>query len=164
MNSLETRVHGLEMALDEISYDLALSNGRILNNNAAENTCCKLPGAEFLSSKFWRRAEGRSSTSRFSSSGNILPLHSGSNTLDKDVYAETYKTDNQKLQHPSNGEIILNPLADVHDLRGNSGFHQYRKVKNLSEDIERLQLCNAGRLDGASSPAACVAPAVINSR
>ncbi|ESR51757.1 hypothetical protein CICLE_v10030884mg [Citrus x clementina] len=66
MNSLETRVHGLEMALDEISYDLALSNGRILNNNAAENTCCKLPGAEFLSSKFWRRAEGRSSTSRCS--------------------------------------------------------------------------------------------------
>ncbi|KAH9709207.1 TORTIFOLIA1-like protein 4 [Citrus sinensis] len=110
MNSLETRVHGLEMALDEISYDLALSNGRILNNNAAENTCCKLPGAEFLSSKFWRRAE------------------------------------------------------DVRDLRGNSGFHQYRKVKNLNEDVERLQLCNAGRLDGASSPAACVAPAVINSR
>lgn len=66
MNSLETRVHGLEMALDEISYDLALSNGRILNNTAAENTCCKLPGAEFLSSKFWRRAEGRSSTSRCS--------------------------------------------------------------------------------------------------
>lgn len=164
MNSLKTRVHGLEMALDEISYDLALSNGRILNSNAAENTCCKLPGAEFLSSKFWRRAEGRFSTSRFSSSGNIQPLHSGYNTLDKDVYAETYKADNRILQHPNNGEIILNPLADDRDLRGNSGFHQYRKVKNLNQDAERLQLCNASLLDGASSSAACVAPAVINSR
>ncbi|KAJ8470256.1 hypothetical protein OPV22_024599 [Ensete ventricosum] len=67
LHSLETRVHGLEMALDEISHNLALSAGRIANNDSAANTCCRLPGAEFLSAKFWRRTEGRSS-SRFSTS------------------------------------------------------------------------------------------------
>ena len=33
------------MALDEIS------SGRIPNTDSAENTCCKLPGAEFLSTE-----------------------------------------------------------------------------------------------------------------
>ena len=31
MHSLETRVHGLELALDEISYDLAVYSGRMTN-------------------------------------------------------------------------------------------------------------------------------------
>ena len=39
------------MALDEISYDLAVSSGKIPNTDSADNTCCKLPGAEFLSPK-----------------------------------------------------------------------------------------------------------------
>ena len=29
MRALETRVHGLELAMDEISYDLAVSNWRM---------------------------------------------------------------------------------------------------------------------------------------
>ncbi|KAK8655380.1 hypothetical protein V6N13_107960 [Hibiscus sabdariffa] len=64
INSLETRVNGLEMALDEISYDLAISSGRIPNMDSPDNTCCKLPGAEFLSPKFWRKSDGRFSSSR----------------------------------------------------------------------------------------------------
>ncbi|TYH73961.1 hypothetical protein ES332_D05G365400v1 [Gossypium tomentosum] len=57
INSLETRMNGLEMALDEISYDLSLSNGRIPNMDSADKRCCKLPGTEFLSPKFWRKTE-----------------------------------------------------------------------------------------------------------
>ncbi|KAL5725316.1 hypothetical protein ACHQM5_008472 [Ranunculus cassubicifolius] len=55
IKSLETRVNGLEMALDEIIYDLRMSS--------SENTCCKLPGTDFLSPKFWRKSEGRYSSS-----------------------------------------------------------------------------------------------------
>ncbi|KAG8388635.1 hypothetical protein BUALT_Bualt02G0145900 [Buddleja alternifolia] len=68
MNSLEARVHGLELALDEISFDLAVSTGRMTQNDAI---CCKLPGTEFLSSKLWRK-EARSSTSHLPASGGTF--------------------------------------------------------------------------------------------
>ncbi|KAI9118603.1 hypothetical protein K1719_010935 [Acacia pycnantha] len=62
MNYLETRVQGLEMALDEISHDLAVSCGRLSNTDAAEDMCCH--GSEFLSSKFWKKIEGQCSGPR----------------------------------------------------------------------------------------------------
>ncbi|XP_042496314.1 TORTIFOLIA1-like protein 4 [Macadamia integrifolia] len=68
MHSLETRVHGLELALDEISHDLAMPKARISGTELAGNMCCKLPGVEFLSSRIWR-TEGRYPSSRLSSAG-----------------------------------------------------------------------------------------------
>ncbi|CAE5958415.1 unnamed protein product [Arabidopsis arenosa] len=61
IQSLESRVSGLEMALDEISSDLAVSNGRVPRNSSscAGDSCSKLPGTEFLSPKFWRKTEER---------------------------------------------------------------------------------------------------------
>ncbi|EOA36830.1 hypothetical protein CARUB_v10008592mg [Capsella rubella] len=61
IQSLESRVSGLEMALDEISCDLAVSNGRVPKNSGscAGESCSKLPGTEFLSPKFWRKTEER---------------------------------------------------------------------------------------------------------
>lgn len=74
MNSLETRVNGLEKALDEISYDLAISTGRVPNTDS----CCM--GTEFLSPKYWWRTEGSFSSPRSpfrgshqSPSGRCLP-------------------------------------------------------------------------------------------
>lgn len=58
MNSLETRVNGLEKVLDEISYDFAISTGRV----SRTDSCCM--GTEFLSPKYWRRAEGSFPCSR----------------------------------------------------------------------------------------------------
>ncbi|KAJ9563815.1 hypothetical protein OSB04_008975 [Centaurea solstitialis] len=58
MNSLETRVNGLEKALDEISYDLAISTGRVSSNES----CCM--GTEFLSPKYWWRTEDQFSSPR----------------------------------------------------------------------------------------------------
>lgn len=55
IQSLESRVSGLEMALDELSCDLAVSNGRVPKNSS----CSKLPSTEFLSPKFWRKTEER---------------------------------------------------------------------------------------------------------
>ncbi|XP_061360288.1 TORTIFOLIA1-like protein 3 [Gastrolobium bilobum] len=106
MHSLETRVHGLELAVDEISNDLALSSGRMMNSDALENTCCLLPGAEFLSSKFWRKTQGRYSSSRFSRPGgtpSLAAMHykAGRNT-------ETELTNNR---FRLDGGFITNPLA-----------------------------------------------------
>ncbi|XP_022776017.1 TORTIFOLIA1-like protein 4 isoform X2 [Durio zibethinus] len=72
INSLETRVNGLEMALDEISYDLAVSSGRIPTMDSADNTCCKLPGAEFLNPKFWRKNEAVSQRYRCQGRGGFV--------------------------------------------------------------------------------------------
>ncbi|MFS8020643.1 putative MT-associated protein TORTIFOLIA1/SPIRAL2 [Helianthus anomalus] len=48
MNSLESRVNGLEKALDEMSYDLALSTGRV----SSADSCCT--GSEFSTPNWWR--------------------------------------------------------------------------------------------------------------
>lgn len=110
INSLETRVNGLEMVLEEISFDLAISSGRVSNSDSAGNTCCKLPGAEFLSSKFWKRTEGHT-TSRFSSTGSIQALTTINNMPNK--YASNM-VDEQKLQHQNLDGFVANPLADIH--------------------------------------------------
>ncbi|XP_018447617.2 LOW QUALITY PROTEIN: TORTIFOLIA1-like protein 4 [Raphanus sativus] len=61
IQSLESRVSGLEMALDEISCDLAVSNGRVLKTSSCGGgeSCSKLPSTEFLSHKYWRKTEER---------------------------------------------------------------------------------------------------------
>lgn len=55
MLSLEKRVHGLELTLDEISFDLARSTGRLSNPEHTETVCCRLPGVDYLSSKLWKK-------------------------------------------------------------------------------------------------------------
>ncbi|XP_048621841.1 TORTIFOLIA1-like protein 4 [Brassica napus] len=69
IQSLESRVSGLEMALDEISCDLAVSNGRVpKTSSCGGESCSKLPGAEFLSHKYWRKAEERPMQTRSTAS------------------------------------------------------------------------------------------------
>lgn len=109
MRSLETRVHGLELALDEISYDLAVSSGRMTNSDTPHNTCCLLPGAEFLSSKFWRKTRGRYSSPRFSRSGGTPSLAAMHCNTGRN--AETRLT-NHRFR--IDGGFITNPLAEVH--------------------------------------------------
>ncbi|CAL0325381.1 unnamed protein product [Lupinus luteus] len=97
MHSLETRVQSLELVLDEISYDLAISRGRMTKYDEPGNACCLLPGAEFLSSRFWRKAPGRYSFPRFSKSGGIPSL----------AVADTH------YRVRPDGGFITNPLAAV---------------------------------------------------
>ena len=68
LRSLETRGHSLELALDEISFDLAVSNKKAYHTDSAGASCCMLTDADFLNYKFWRKTEGRRSASRLSSS------------------------------------------------------------------------------------------------
>ncbi|KAK8971877.1 hypothetical protein V6N11_075702 [Hibiscus sabdariffa] len=151
INSLETRVSGLEMALDEISYDLAISSGRILNTDSPDNTCCKLPGTEFLSPKFWRKSEGRFSTSRISTSERRLSLNAVRNTHDKDYGSESYNPSfSERYQVQGRSGFVMNSVADTgSDTRENSGFSN-RVSKNSIHNAERFLVGNASAVDGTS--------------
>ncbi|KAF5197135.1 microtubule-associated protein TORTIFOLIA1-like [Thalictrum thalictroides] len=113
MQSLETRVHGLEVTLDEICYDLAVSTGRISNPESSGYTCCKIPGTEFLSSKFWRKTDGRYSTSRFSSSIRTPLRVSMRNMADRDGNTESFQMESRMFRLQGGGELVVNPLADI---------------------------------------------------
>ncbi|KAL4361828.1 hypothetical protein GQ457_04G007130 [Hibiscus cannabinus] len=151
INSLETRVSGLEMALDEISYDLAISSGRIPNTDSPDNTCCKLPGTEFLSPKFWRKSEGRFSTSRISTSERRLSLNAVRNTHDKDYGSESYNPSfSERYQVQGRSGFVMNSVADTgSDTRENSGFSN-RVSKNSIHNAERFLVGNASAVDGTS--------------
>ncbi|XP_062228591.1 TORTIFOLIA1-like protein 3 [Phragmites australis] len=95
IRSLETRVNGLEMALDEISRDLAASSGRIPNSEPDTNACC------ILSPKFWRRHDGGRYTSRYSVSD--IPNYSEESKT-------SYKWERQKFG--VQGGFVTNPLAE----------------------------------------------------
>ncbi|TYH84661.1 hypothetical protein ES332_D02G211600v1 [Gossypium tomentosum] len=160
INSLETRVNGLEMALDEISYDLAISSGRILNMDSTDNKCCKLPGAEFLSPKFWRKTESRFSTSRLPSSGRMLSLNAVHNLHDKDSGGEMYKPAYSRgYQRQGGSGFAMNPVGDAgSDIRDNPGFS-----KNTIQNAERFQVGNSSASDGTSL-VSCTAPTNLSSR
>ncbi|RCV21067.1 hypothetical protein SEVIR_4G108000v4 [Setaria viridis] len=95
IRSLETRVNGLEMVLDEISRDLAASSGRIPNSEPDTNACC------ILSPKFWRRHDGGRYTSRYSVSD--APNYSEESKT-------SYKWERQKFG--AQGGFVTNPLAE----------------------------------------------------
>ncbi|XP_024977008.1 TORTIFOLIA1-like protein 3 [Cynara cardunculus var. scolymus] len=103
MRSLESRVHGLELTLDEISFDLAKSTGRV--SNPEPTLCCKLPGADLLSSKLWRKPEIKNSNLRTS----VAAIHH----MNKDL--ESYNLQNTPFRFQEGGSgLIKNPLAEVH--------------------------------------------------
>ncbi|KVI06383.1 Armadillo-like helical [Cynara cardunculus var. scolymus] len=103
MQSLETRVHGLELTLDEISFDLARSTGRLSNPEPTETVCCKLPGAEFLTSKLWKKTEIHHSNARISSA----PF--------ANMNLESSNPENRGFWRQGGGGsgLIKNPLAEV---------------------------------------------------
>ncbi|XP_022972337.1 TORTIFOLIA1-like protein 3 isoform X1 [Cucurbita maxima] len=114
MRSLETRVHGLELALDEISYDLAASTGRMSNANTPRITCCMLPGADFFSSRFCKRANGRGSTPKFAIPSGVTPLAPMRSKGDRhgtNGDAGSINLENHSFQVQRRGGFIVNPLA-----------------------------------------------------
>ncbi|KAL7598119.1 hypothetical protein Lser_V15G21494 [Lactuca serriola] len=102
MRSLESRVHGLESTLDEISFDLAKSTRRI--SNPEPTLCCRLPGADLLSSKLWKKTEIQQQSN--------LPYPSSQSVA-------TMRHTNTGLHLMSGGGsgLIKNPLAEVHHER-----------------------------------------------
>ena len=110
-------MHGLEIALDEISYDLAVSSGRMSKTESARVTCC-MPGADFLSYKFWRRTESRLAAPRISTSSGTPSVAAMRYRDDANNIAERLKL-NRRFQLQGGG-LIVNPLAEIQsDSRGN---------------------------------------------
>lgn len=106
-------MHGLELALDEISYDLALSSGRMTKIDSRSRTCCLLPGRDFWSSKFWRKTESRYSSSRFPNSRGIAPAAAMRYRSDDNGNAETLMLENLRFRLQDQSGFIVNPLAEI---------------------------------------------------
>ncbi|XP_027125822.2 TORTIFOLIA1-like protein 3 [Coffea arabica] len=131
MRSLETRVRGLELALDEISLDLAVSTGRMSNAASAGGLCCKLPGAEYLSSKLWKRTESRRATPMFTSSSATTAAASMLSVANKSEDSEVFKLDNRRSRYQGGHGIIMNPLAEIPiDSRSIPGVSSNRILEN----------------------------------
>lgn len=151
INSLETRVNGLEMALDEISYDLAMSSGRFPNTDPAGNTCCNLPGTEFLSPKFWRKTEARFSSPRYSPSNRRHSLGAVQQSSEG-----THKAF-QRYQYQSGDEFAgYSPVNACSDPKEKSGFYLNRTSKSI-------RVSNASNSNMASS-VSCTASVNLSSR
>ncbi|CAH2043819.1 unnamed protein product [Thlaspi arvense] len=108
MRGLETRVQGLELALDEISYDLAVSNGRMSNNGSSRNNCCLLPSGGFIRSKFWKKPDSKYSASRLSSYRNRN--------------AQTIGIQDSRQRFNGAAGFIVNPLAEIRSDHGSAGM------------------------------------------
>ncbi|KAK4261245.1 hypothetical protein QN277_004270 [Acacia crassicarpa] len=147
MNSLETRVHGVEMALDEILHDLAVSSGRISNTDATEDTCCKLPGSDFLSSKLWRKTEGRYSPSRIFL-GSISSPNAMHNANNKDSVEMPFNS--KRFLHRMGGSSVNSMAETEGDLKGHLGQYRHNMPKNISQDAGKTQSNNASGLDSIS--------------
>ncbi|PWA46948.1 armadillo-type fold protein [Artemisia annua] len=120
MQSLETRVHGLELTLDEISFDLARSTGRLSHPGPTETMCCKLPGADFLTSRLWKKTELQHSKIKISSATFAAANH----MTGKNMSLESCNPENRGFRRQGVGSgLIKNPLAEVHrNAHGVSGI------------------------------------------
>ncbi|KAI3726934.1 hypothetical protein L1987_66741 [Smallanthus sonchifolius] len=119
MRSLETRVHGLELTLDEISFDLARSTGRLSRPEPMQTLCCKLPGADFLTSKLWKRTEIQHSNPRISSS----PFAATSYMIGNNMNLKSCNPEKWVFRRVGGGNgLIKNPLAETH--RNNNGISE----------------------------------------
>ncbi|KAG5382089.1 hypothetical protein IGI04_033559 [Brassica rapa subsp. trilocularis] len=102
MLSLETRVQGLESALDEISYDLAVSNGRM---SSSRNNCCLIPPGSFITSKFWKKPD----------SASRLVTYRNRN-------AQTMGMQDSRQRFNGPAGFIVNPLAEIRPDNGSAGM------------------------------------------
>ncbi|KAI9087649.1 hypothetical protein K1719_030519 [Acacia pycnantha] len=113
MQSLESRVHGLELALEGLSHDLAVSNRRVTNSVAPGDSCCLPPGAEILSPKFWRKTQVLYPYPQFSRFGGTPSQAAMWYRAHMKGDSETELT-NQNRRLNGDGGFITNPQAEVH--------------------------------------------------
>ena len=100
-------MQGLELTLDEISYDLATSTGKMSINGAS---CCSLPGADFLSLKLRRKTQALSAscgTSPSTAAAGSIPRKN------EDGGRGFLLQNRRRPLHGGRGVIVMNPLAEI---------------------------------------------------
>lgn len=98
------------MALDELSCDLAVSNGRVpKNSSCGGESCSKLRGTEFLSPKFWRKTEER-------------PMQTRTRNTSSEMAAQENSFDQGKRDMNNFGQ------------RGSGSVYQKRSARNQFQD------------------------------
>ncbi|KAG6403975.1 hypothetical protein SASPL_136209 [Salvia splendens] len=111
IHSLEARVHGIQLALDEISFDLAVSTGKMSTNGAS---CCSLPGADFLNLKMRRKAQAGAQASSQLRGTQPSVGAAGSVPGKNEDGCGGFLLQNRR--HPlrgGRGVIVMNPLAEI---------------------------------------------------
>lgn len=101
INTLQTRVQSIELTLDEISRDLAVSARPLLIDEPAQK-CFHLPGVEYLSPKYWRRSTGDSYT-----------LSANPETSDMRRLAEQRGEQIYQQRARTHSNFVVNPLAEI---------------------------------------------------
>ncbi|MFS7892615.1 putative MT-associated protein TORTIFOLIA1/SPIRAL2 [Helianthus anomalus] len=91
MQSLESRVRTVESTLDGILFDLTKSTGQV--SNPEPTLCCKLPGADLISSKLWKKSE----------------IQQYPSVKNKDLESFNFQTTGFHLR----AGLIKNPLAEL---------------------------------------------------
>eukprot|EP01018_Ginkgo_biloba_P024354 Gb_16920 [translate_table: standard] len=129
MHSLETRVHGLERIVDEMAQDLAVSTGRLSNVEGGGSTCCRFPGADFLSSKFWKKSEGRYMPTRHATS-DVTSLSKLQQENSYKAEPGMYIWENRRYKGMRGG-FIVNPLADI------QGTSRREYTESVSDSTQR---------------------------
>ncbi|KAK4760459.1 hypothetical protein SAY87_005352 [Trapa incisa] len=142
MISLETRVQGLEMTLEEISFDLGLPVGRFPKGDYSGNTCRRLPCADFLSSKFWRKTEGRYSTWRLSSLGNVQAGN------------QSFKLCRERFQNQNSSAFAK---------KSEMGIYSSKRSQLVLRDLGTGQFINSNRFEGACPVASFAAGSMTSS-
>ncbi|XP_057869592.1 TORTIFOLIA1-like protein 2 [Cryptomeria japonica] len=144
LHSLEKRVHGLERTVDEMAQDLAVSTGRLSTVEDGRATCCKFPGSVLLSSKFWRKNEGRYSPAQLATSDGSSMSRSGRGA----PYRAEMGTDiwDRKLKGLRGG-FMVNPLADVRGTlkRETTEFVSNDTQRSILENLEGNQMFTKAR-------------------
>lgn len=144
LHSLEKRVHGLERTVDEMAQDLSLSTGRIATVEDGRATCCKFPGSVLLSSKFWKKNEGRYPPAQLAASEGSSMSRSGRGAS----YGAEMGTDiwDRKIKGLRGG-FMVNPLADVRGTskRATTEFISNDTHRSILENLEGNQIFTKAR-------------------
>ncbi|XP_047955590.1 TORTIFOLIA1-like protein 5 isoform X2 [Salvia hispanica] len=111
IHSLEARVHGIELALDEISFDLAVSTGKMSTTGAS---CCSLPGADFLNLKMRKKTQaGPQASSQLRGTQPSVGAAGSVPGKNEDGCGGFLLQNRRRPLRGGGGVIVMNPLAEI---------------------------------------------------
>eukprot|EP01018_Ginkgo_biloba_P040368 Gb_05823 [translate_table: standard] len=137
MCALETRVNGLERIVDEMAQDLALSTGRLCNVEHARFRCRRFLGADFFSSKFWKKNEGRCSPSTLAVSDDVPSMAKLRQETSYNANPGTNVCEDNRYRHLPR-RFNFNPLADFQETSCRGGTQMLNRASDKTGKQNRF--------------------------